>query len=95
MTGIAEKELEKMEEKTKKSPLQILDELDEFRCRHQNDKLHPSDWCMRVMEAIVAEAFGFEGRNSWTDALAADPNSRYYRDVIAPHNRPLDTAAEE
>ena len=66
---------------TEMSPLELLDKLDEFRRRHQNDKLHPSDWCMRVMEAIVAEAFGFEGRNSWTKALADDPNSRYSRDL--------------
>lgn len=63
------------------SPLELLDKLDEFRRRHQNDKQHPSDWCMRVMEAIVAEAFGFEGRNSWTEALRTDENSMYYRDL--------------
>ena len=73
-----------MEEMTGKTPLQILDELDDFRRRHQNDHLHPSDWCMRVMEAIVANAFGFEGRSSWADALAADPNSRYHRDLHDP-----------
>ena len=73
-----------MEGLTGKTPLQILDELDDFRRRHQNDRHHPSDWCMRVMEAIVAEAFGFEGRSSWTGALAADPNSRYYKDLHKP-----------
>ncbi len=66
------------------SPLELLDKLDEFRRRHQNDKLHPSDWCMRAMEAIVAEAFGFEGRNSWTEALRADESSRYSRDLQDP-----------
>lgn len=59
--------------------LGLLDELDEFRRRHQNSTLHPSDWCMRVIEAIVARAFGYETRNSWTELLDADPQSRYYR----------------
>ena len=68
-----------VEEERGISPLEILDELDEFRRKHQNDRLYPSDWCMRVMEAIVAEAFGFEDRNSWTEVLKADPNSRYHR----------------
>ena len=66
-----------VEEERGISPLEILDELDEFRRKHQNDRLHTSDWCMRVMEAIVAEAFGFEDRNSWTEVLKADPTSRY------------------
>lgn len=70
-----------VEEERGISPLEILDELDEFRRKHQNDRLHPSDWCMRVMEAIVAEAYGYKGRNSWTEALKADPNSRYHRDL--------------
>lgn len=37
-----------------KSPLELLDELDAFRRGHQDERLHPSDWCMRCMEAIVA-----------------------------------------
>ena len=69
------------------SPLELLDRLDEFRRRHQNDNQHSSDWCMRVMEAIVAETFGFESRNSWTGALVADPGSRYYRDLCNPTMR--------
>lgn len=84
-----------MNEQNSKASLEILDKLDEFRRKHQDDKQHPSDWCMRVMEAIVAEAFGFEGRNSWTDALATDPNSRYYRDVLASQNRSFDAIEEE
>lgn len=63
------------------SPLEVLDELDEFRRGHQNERLYPSDWCMRCMEAIVARACGFEGRNNWTEALAADPSTRYHRDL--------------
>lgn len=59
-----------------KSPLELLDELDEFRRGHQNGLLHPSDWCMRCMEAIVASACGFESRRDWNEALSADPSTR-------------------
>lgn len=59
--------------------LELLDELDQFRRQHQDSALHPPDWCMRVMEAIVARAFGYESRNSWTEQLLANPQSRYYR----------------
>lgn len=45
--------------------LALLDRLDEFRRNHQNEKQHPSDWCMRVMEALVT----------------ADPKSKYSQDL--------------
>lgn len=61
--------------------LDILDKLDEFRRNHQNEKQHPSDWCMRAMEAIVAEAAGYTSRNDWTDTLKESPESRYSRDL--------------
>ena len=61
--------------------LDILDKLDEFRRAHQNEKRHPADWCMRAMEAIVAEAAGYTNRNDWTDALRENPASRYNRDL--------------
>lgn len=57
--------------------LALLDKLEEFRRSHQNETQHPSDWCMRVMESIVAEAAGYQSRNDWTDALKADPESKY------------------
>ena len=63
------------------SPLELLDKLDEFRRRHQNDKLHPSDWCMRVMEAIVARAHGFGDRMEWVQALKERQESQYSRDL--------------
>lgn len=69
------------------SPLEVLDKLDEFRRGHQNERLYPSDWCMRCMEAIVARACGFEGRSAWTEALSADPSSRYHRDLEDPAAR--------
>ncbi len=64
-----------------RSALELLDELDEFRRRHQDENQHPSDWCMRVMEAIVAVAAGYCDRSSWTSLLAADESSKYYRDL--------------
>ena len=59
-----------------KSPLELLDELDAFRRGHQDERLHPSDWCMRCMEAIVARACGFGSRADWTGALSAAPSTR-------------------
>lgn len=47
--------------------LELLDKLDEFRRTHQDERQHPSDYCMRVMEAIVASAGGFSGRADWTE----------------------------
>lgn len=73
-----------MKRKPHKAPLGILDELDEFRRTHQNSRHHPSDWCMRAMEAIVANAFGVQNRNSWTEALAADKSTKYHRDLHDP-----------
>lgn len=61
--------------------LALLDQLDEFRRNHQNEKQHPSDWCMRVMEALVAEAAGYESRSDWTSVLTADPESKYSQDL--------------
>lgn len=61
--------------------LALLDKLDKFRREHQNERQHPSDWCMRVMEAIVAEAGGFKSWSDWTDALKADGKTAYSRDL--------------
>lgn len=60
--------------------LAVLDLLDEFRRKHQNDKQHPADWCMRCMEAIVAKEAGYTGRNEWTDELLADPETAYHKE---------------
>ena len=61
--------------------LKVLDEMDEFRRTHQDSRQHPSDFCMRCMEAIVAKAAGFQSRCDWTDALRADENSIYSIDL--------------
>jgi len=44
---------------------EVLTELEKFRQKHQNDKQHPADWCMRCMEAIVAKAAGYKDRLTW------------------------------
>lgn len=61
--------------------LELLDKLDEFRRTHQDERQHPADYCMRVMEAIVARTGGFESRSDWTDALRADDTTTYSRDI--------------
>lgn len=49
--------------------LDILKKLEDFRLTHQDYKQHPSDWCMRVMQAIIAREAGYKSRNDWTDAI--------------------------
>lgn len=66
---------------SKKDALEILDRMDDFRRRHQNEKESPSDYCMRVLEAIVGESAGFNGRNSWTEELSADSSTKYAQDI--------------
>lgn len=60
--------------------LKILGEMDAFRRAHQDQQKDPSDYCMRVMEAIVARAAGFSGRSEWTDQPKADPRTKYAKD---------------
>lgn len=65
--------------------LRLLDEMDKFRRTHQNEKEAPPDYCMRVMEAILAEAAGYKSRIDWTEALKADVESMYhkeYQDIV-------------
>lgn len=61
--------------------LQILDKMDKFRREHQNEKTSPADYCMRVLEAIVAEAAGYTERNEWTEILKADKSTEYSKDL--------------
>lgn len=60
--------------------LDVLDQMDEFRRNHQNRKQDPPDYCMRVLEAILARAAGYPERTAWTKALRNMP-SRYSRDL--------------
>lgn len=61
--------------------LAVLDEMDAFRRKHENDKPATPDWCMRCMEAILAKAAGYNGRTSWTDALSGNPTTQYSKDI--------------
>lgn len=64
----------------KKFTLDLLDEIDEFRRNHQDEKKAPSDFCMRAIEAIIAKRCGMPIRADWTGELKARP-SRYRRDL--------------
>ena len=64
----------------KTTALELLDEIDEFRRNHQNAKKDPPDYCMRVIEAIIARKAGYTSRADWTGDLKAVP-SRYRRDL--------------
>lgn len=61
--------------------LAVLDEMDAFRRKHENDKPATPDWCMRCMEAILAKAAGYDNRMSWTDALSENLATQYSRDL--------------
>lgn len=61
--------------------LQVLDKMDKFRRDHQNEKIAHADYCMRFMEAIVAEAAGYSNRNEWTEILKADKSTEYSKDI--------------
>lgn len=50
--------------------IEILEELERFRKKHEN-KNEPSDWAIRVCQAIVAKAGGYTSRVDWTDILRA------------------------
>ena len=47
---------------------------------HQDEKVSPPDWCMRVLEAILAKEAGFKGRAEWTDTLKANPETFYSKE---------------
>ena len=62
--------------------LAVLDEMDSFRRKHENDKPATPDWCMRCLEAILAKAAGYNSRTEWTDALKGNPESAYCKDAM-------------
>lgn len=61
--------------------LAVLDEMDAFRRKHENDSPVTADWCMRCMEAILANAAGYKGRTSWTDKLLENSNTEYSKAI--------------
>lgn len=58
--------------------LELLDRMDAYRRRKNGPP--PADFFMRMLEAEVANMAGFPDRNSWTNALKADPTTRYAAD---------------
>lgn len=59
--------------------LDILDSCEEIRRNAENNPAaYPTDYTIRLIEAIVAGAFGYKDRNQWTDELKNTPESRYH-----------------
>ena len=54
--------------------------MDSFRRSHQDEKKHPSDYCMRALEAILAKSAGFSNRCDWTDILRETIGTKYNKD---------------
>ena len=60
--------------------LDILDNMEEIRQKAAEQPEHyPVDYTIRLLTAIVAEAYGYQSRTDWTDALKKLPESRYYQ----------------
>lgn len=55
------KDREKMDE--------ILLEMERFRQKHESESLGNPDWYIRVCQAIVAQAAGYENRNDWSTPM--------------------------
>lgn len=62
--------------------LSVLDKMDAFRRKHENDKPATPDYCMRCLEAILAGAAGYKSRTDWTDALKENPESEYSKGLL-------------
>lgn len=62
--------------------LALLDEMDSFRRTHQDERQAFPDYCMRVLEAMVAKAAGYTSRADWTEALKRNPDSAYSKDLL-------------
>lgn len=58
--------------------LDILDSIEEIRQKAvENPEKYPVDYTIRLCSAIVAQAYGYQGRSDWTDELKKIPESRY------------------
>ena len=59
--------------------LDILDNMEEIRQKAaEHPEKYPVDYTIRLLSAIVAQAYGYQSRTDWTDALKELPESRYY-----------------
>lgn len=60
--------------------LDILDSMEEIRQKAAEHPEHyPVDYTIRLLTAIVAQAYGYQSRTAWTDRLKETPESRYYQ----------------
>lgn len=58
--------------------LDILDNMEEIRQKAvENPEQYPVDYTIRLLSAIVAQAYGYQNRADWTEKLKALPESRY------------------
>lgn len=58
--------------------LELLDQIEEIRQKAtEHPENFPVDLVIRLCCSIVANAYGYKGRNSWTQALRKHPESRY------------------
>lgn len=60
--------------------LDILDNMEEIRQKAaEHPEQYPVDYTIRLLSAIVAQAYGYQSRTAWTDRLKETPESRYYQ----------------
>lgn len=63
-----------------KHALDVLDELEEIRQKAtEKPAVYSADYVARLCSAVVAEYFGYNNRNDWTEKLKKDPDSNYYK----------------
>lgn len=62
--------------------VQLLSEMESFRKTHQDSRQYPADYCMRVMEAIVAEKVGYHSRCEWADDITRGKGMTSLKDVL-------------
>lgn len=60
--------------------LHVLDQMDAIRRKHYYDCPPPADCYFRILEAVLANAAGFDSRQEWTEKLKADPATQYHFD---------------
>ena len=59
--------------------LDILDNMEEIRQKAvEHPERYPVDYTIRLLSAIIAEAYGYQSRTDWTDELKKLPESRYH-----------------
>ena len=60
--------------------LDILDSMEEIRQKAvEHPEQYPVDYTIRLLSAIVAQAYGYQNRTDWTDELKKLPESKYYQ----------------